>query len=189
MVLSSAGWDDQICGKSAEEIRGCLPDELSQSGLAQSLGGNERCHPLLGATWSAHVSRRQSSYKAQRLLGMDHLGDPEGLSGCDFSGGSLYPPKDDESAGKIGVHAIVHLFHMAQYQVGDYRIPDGVNSNGNEVLFPCKFLSEYARHLADISSNGRASGLFDSFGSRHNAYDGLWDLQRIRALRERTCSR
>src|SRR6516162_4903121 len=73
--------------------------------------------------------------------------------------------------------------------MGSHSVSDRVDSNGNEVLLSRKFLSQYARYFAHISSDGRASRLSDSGGTSRDPYDCLRHLQRVRALRERSRTR
>ena len=72
----------------------------------------------------APVPRRQSAHQAAAVLGMADRRSARALSRRDLPRRGVHPAEADVPAGQARLFAVLHLFHLAQYQGGADRIPD-----------------------------------------------------------------
>ena len=108
--------------KSAEEISGHLSVQLrirALAGFVERAGGRVL---VLDRRRRAHFPRRQSAHQAVCVLGMADRASAPRPSRRHFPGRGVHPAENHASAGQARLHAVVHLFHLAQHQAGVDRV-------------------------------------------------------------------
>src|SRR5258708_23138411 len=89
------------------------------------------------------------------MLGM---GDPWGsalASRRDFPGGSLHAAETDEGSSETRFYAVLHLFHLADPEMGARAISQRADGLSGARLLSAEFLRQYARHPALSSAERR----------------------------------
>ncbi len=69
-----------------------------------------------------------------------------GTSRFDFPIGGIHPSEGDVSAGQAWVHSVLHVFCVAQRELGDPGLPDGGDDVASQRLLPPQPLAQYSRY-------------------------------------------
>ena len=83
-----------------------------------SVGGVEKHFRFLGRARRPHFPGGQSAYQALRVLAMVPDRTQAGPPGTHIPGRSLHPPSRDEPTRQTGLHPVLHLFPVAQFEGG-----------------------------------------------------------------------
>ena len=161
MVQASPRWQRAIRRESAQEVPGHLSVRFRKRSDWRGLWNElKSVVDFWIAPGREDLSRRQSAHQGVRLLGVADRRDQARPSGCHLSRRGVHPAQGHAPAGQARVHAVVHLFHLAQHQAG----ADGVfhradaQAPGRAVLPPQR-LAEHAGHPARDAAVGLAPGV------------------------------
>ncbi len=184
MVQLAARRFGALRGKSAEEIRRHRQCRFLRQGRhSKPVGGVARRRFVLGKRRRSHFSRRQSAYQAAAVLGVDDCAGEGALSGRDLFVGGLHPPQDDVPAGEDRLLAVLHLFHLAEFQEGAHGLFHRARDDGGKGILSSASFRQYARHQSLFSADLRPARISHPRGARRHAVRPVGPLFRIRALR------
>ena len=101
--------------------------------------------------------------------------------------GGVHPPGPLVRPGQAGIHAVLHVFHLAHREVG----ADGIRPADRRIrrLRTAEPLRQYARHPARESAARRSGHVRDSRGARRDDEPHLGRVLRLRAVRAPTGAR
>src|SRR6476646_7473976 len=83
-----------------------------------------RCGAVLDRTGSEDFQGRQPPHQTLQILGMADPGSPAPPSRCHLPSRSLYAAQTDEGPRQAWLHAILHLFYLADAEVGAGAVSD-----------------------------------------------------------------
>ena len=107
----------RLRGEPSEEVPGHLPAELRQRPRGH-LPGDRQGGAHLDRPRRDHLPRRQPAHQAAELLAAAAARDPRRPPRGAVPGGGLHPPGDDAHPGQDRLPPVLHLFRLAQHQVG-----------------------------------------------------------------------
>src|SRR6266581_4946669 len=174
---------DPLRREPAEEISGYRQSGFLLRRPGRALERAVRHRAVLDRSGRAYLPRRQSSHQAVRILGM---ADPRGANAAsrrDLPGRGVHPAESDEGSRQAGILAILHLFHLADGEIGAAVLSERADRLPGAGIFPAEFFRQYAGHPAVPSAVWRSGDLQIAHRARGNAIVELRRLQRVRAHR------
>src|SRR5579872_1626847 len=109
VVQPSARRQHQVRGESAERIPGHLSDRLRYQESTRADAGTAAHRQLMDRSRRQNISRRQSAYQAELLLGVADRNGAGVASGGALPRRGFHAPQGDEGAGEGGLHSVVYL--------------------------------------------------------------------------------
>lgn len=121
VVHRATGRHHRLCGEPAEEVSGHLPDQLRQrpgGPLRRGAAGGA----VLDGPRRQDLSRRQPPHQAAQLLGVVDRSGQGGRSRRAVPVRGVHPARTPIRFGQAGIHAVLHLLHLADVEVGAHRV-------------------------------------------------------------------
>src|ERR1043165_3766641 len=177
MVPYQTGRHSAVRGESAEEISGHRSFGFRDRSVAGTVGRIETRHGLLDRARGSDFPCGQSAHEALRILGMAHRRGESYAPGRHFPLGSLHAAEGDVSPGKIGLHPVLQLFPMAEYQVGTDPVFYRPTADGGTGISTPGPLAQYTGYCDGTAAAGRTSNVHVSVGVGGNTRSQLWDLR------------
>ncbi len=184
MVLPPPRRHAQVRREPAQEVPGHLQRQLPVRGLARVVGRVAGDLPAVGRPRREGVPRRQPAHQAGGVLGVADRRDPQDRSRRDLPVGGVHAPRDDARARQGGLHAVLHLLHLEELEVGARGVRVRAGPRDRRLL-PAELLRQHAGHPARVPPARRAPGLRGAAGPGEHAEPELRHLLGLRALRER----
>ena len=107
---------DPVRREPAEALRGHLPARLRGRGVGRAVGRPARRRALLDRPRRAHLPRRQPAHEAVRVLGVADRRGQGRAPRRDLPRRGVHAAEGDEPAREGGLHAVVHVLHVAQHR-------------------------------------------------------------------------
>src|ERR1700712_3686791 len=136
MVQAPTRWLDALRGEPAQEVRGHRQPRLRVRRCRSAVECVARRGAVLDRTGREDLPGRQSPHQTIPVLGMADPRDPASSSRRDLPCRSVHPAETDEGARQARLHAVLHLFYLADAKVGA-----GAISHRTDALPGARFLS------------------------------------------------
>src|SRR4051794_15544676 len=94
---------------------------------------------------------------------------------------------DDDDAREGRLRAELHVLHVEEHALGAAGVPRTAPRLG--AVLPAELLRQYAGHPARVPAARRSARVRGAAGARVDAIADVWDLLRLRELRERAAAR
>src|SRR4051812_36133487 len=189
VVQPPARRHDQVRGEPAQEVPGHLQPQLEHARLEEPVGRAAEGRPLLGRSRRAGVPRRQPAHQAAAVLGVAHRRDPLDAPGDDLPRRGVHPPGDDARARQARLHAVLHVLHVEELQVGARGVPRRARAHRRGRVLPAQLLRQHAGHPHRLPRRGRAARVRAAADPRRHAEPDVRHLLRLRELRARPAPR
>ncbi len=150
VVPEAAGRHDPVRRESAEEVSGHLSVPLRMRRLERTVERADERVRVLDRTRRARIPGRQSAHQALRALAVDHHRSEAHASGRAVPRRSVHATESDVSPGQGRLHAVVHVFQLAQHEVRDHAVLHRADETAGERLLPPESVAEHARHPSRV---------------------------------------
>ena len=98
----------------------------------------------------------------------------------------IYPPQGHVPSGQARIYPVLHLFLLAQCQVGYHPVLHRAHADPGAGVFPAQPLAQHTGHPERVPSARRPRRLYDACGTGRHAGGELWHLRSgLRAFEHR----
>ena len=177
VVQAAPRWHGAVRGESAEEIPGHLSLRLRDARVAKSVGRAQKHLRVLARPRGDDLPCRQSAHQGFRFLGVVHWRAEGEAPGTHPALGSIHPAAGDAQARQARLHAVLHLFHMAQLALRAGGVFHRADEGPVERIFPSERMAQYAGHPARLPPEWRAAGVHHA---RRACRDARGELRHLR---------
>ena len=142
------------------------------------LEGAARRRPLLDRARRPRLPCRQPAHEAVRVLGVADRVRPRDRSRRDLPRRGLHPARGHGAARQARLHAVVHVLHVAQREVGARPSTSRELSDpAAPRLLPAQRLAQHARHPPRVVAAGHPGDVHRALPARRRAQRELRDLR------------
>ena len=145
VVPPSSGRHHQVRREPAQEISGYLSARLRMRGLAGAVAGAEVDREFWAARGVLIFRVDNPAHQAVPVLGMADPGGQGRVSGRHFPGGSVHPSEADVLPGQAGIHAVLHVFHLAEHEGRAHRVLHRAHRHRGRGVLPSRISSPTRR--------------------------------------------